>query len=213
MNRVELACHTGYSRMKGIGLGQDWIMFAVQNNIDTIVVTDRGNVDAYVDLQDNIRSRKLDIKLIMGVDLSVYDDRNLSGTVTTSGRLSVLVRNEIGKKNLYKILSEGERKYKVDSREVQIPLSLLLNYKEELIIGSGTEDGNDAYPAFLVRIAECLYKGIGIDKNCDIAYELLQEAEEIYNIQIEKGNYYAKLCIDRVLRDLRELEELCSKNC
>lgn len=141
MNRVELACHTGYSRMKGIGLGQDWIMFAVQNNIDTIVVTDRGNVDAYVDLQDNIRSRKLDIKLIMGVDLSVYDDRNLSGTVTTSGRLSVLVRNEIGKKNLYKILSEGERKYKVDSKEVQIPLSLLLNYKEGLIIGSGTEDG------------------------------------------------------------------------
>lgn len=75
------------------------------------------------------------------------------------------------------------------------------------------DDGNDAYPACLVRIAECLYKGIGIDKNCDIAYELLQEAEEIYNIQIEKGNYYAKLCIDRVLRDLRELEELCSKNC
>ena len=67
---------------------------------------------------------------------------------------------------------------------------------------------NDAYPACLVRIAECLYKGIGISVDYDVAYNLLKEAETIFNIQIENGSYYAKRCIDRVVRDLEEVEEL-----
>lgn len=67
---------------------------------------------------------------------------------------------------------------------------------------------NDAYPACLVRIAECLYKGIGTVVNHVVAYDLLKEAENIFNLQIENDNYYAKLCIERVTKDLRELEEL-----
>ena len=50
MERVELAWHTGYSRMNGIGLGHDLVMFAAENNIKTLVVTDTGNLDGYVDV-------------------------------------------------------------------------------------------------------------------------------------------------------------------
>jgi len=67
---------------------------------------------------------------------------------------------------------------------------------------------NDAYPACLVRIAECLYKGIGITINHIAAYNLLKEAENILNIQIEADSFYAKKVIDRVLKGIKEVEDL-----
>ena len=87
-------------------------------------------------------------------------------------------------------------------------------YLYDQCYGSAPHDAsNDAYPACLVRIAECLYKGIGVNENPDIAYDLLKEAEEILNIQIANGNYYANLRIERVIDDLREVETLCTNLC
>lgn len=141
MQRVELACHTGYSRMNGLGFADDWIKFAKENHIHTLVITDYGNVDGYVDFQNHIRWGDADIKLIMGSDICVFDDRNINGKAATTGRLTVLIRNEIGRKNLYKILSEGEMRYKNGSGEPRIPLSILLKNREGLLIGSGSEEG------------------------------------------------------------------------
>lgn len=142
MQRVELACHTGYSREKGIGFAEDWIRFAASNGIKTIGVTDIGNVDGYTEFQQCIESNDFDIKLIMGADLFIYVERVLEGQMITSGRLSVLVQNETGKENLYKILSEGEKKYKREEEEPKIPLGLLLEHREGLLIGSGSsKDG------------------------------------------------------------------------
>ena len=138
MQRIELACHTGYSRMNGLGLGEDWVNFADANKIDTLVITDQGNVDAYIDFQKNIERINPDIKLIMGTDLYVINDRDANGMEVDIGRLSILIKNEVGKKNLYKILSEGERRYKGDKAEPLIPLSLLLENREGLLIGSGS---------------------------------------------------------------------------
>lgn len=56
--RVELAYHTGYSRMRGLGFGPDWVQFAMDNGIDTLVITDCGNVDSYVNFQKEMRFRK-----------------------------------------------------------------------------------------------------------------------------------------------------------
>ena len=141
MQRVELACHTGYSKMNGLGFADDWVKFAKENDIQTLVITDNGNVDGYAYFQNCIRWGDADIKLIMGSDIRVFDDRNISGKATTTGRLTVLIRNEIGRKNLYKVLSEGEMRYKNGSGEPQIPLSILLENREGLLIGSGTEEG------------------------------------------------------------------------
>lgn len=66
----------------------------------------------------------------------------------------------------------------------------------------------DAYPACLVRLGECFYKGIGINVNDVIAKNMLEEARYIYQQQIEAGNYYARLCIDRVNKDLEEVYAL-----
>lgn len=54
---------------------------------------------------------------------------------------------------------------------------------------------NNAYPSCLVRIAECLYRGTGVTENHEVAYKLLKEAEIILEIQIKKGDYYAKQCM------------------
>lgn len=67
------------------------------------------------------------------------------------------------------------------------------------------DDSTDAYPACLVRIAECLFDGIGVEQRPEVAGELLKEAERIFRKQIEAGNYYAKLCIGRVEKDLAKM--------
>lgn len=141
MQRVELACHTGYSRMNGIGFAEDWLKFAKKNGISTLVITDKGNVDSYPDFQRQTMWKYEGIKYIMGADLCITDDRNIDGNAATSGRLSVLIRNEKGRKNLYRILSEGEMKYKNGAGEPQIPLSILLENRDGLLIGSGSEEG------------------------------------------------------------------------
>ena len=139
--RIELACHTGYSRMRGLGFGSDWVQFAMDNGIDTLVITDCGNVDSYVDFQKEIQWKKADIKLIMGVDLSVVDDRLIEGKGVTEGRLSVLIINDTGRKNLYEILSEAERRNGLFEDEPKVPISLLLANRGGLLIGSGQSDG------------------------------------------------------------------------
>lgn len=136
MERVELACHTGYSRKNGIGFGREWVNYAIRNNIDTLVITDCGNVDSFVDMQRAIYNKKANIKLIMGVDIIVLDDI-YTGCV---GRFTVLIRNEIGRKNLYEMLSKGEMDYKANEPELKMPLSLLINKREGLLVGSGTQD-------------------------------------------------------------------------
>lgn len=70
----------------------------------------------------------------------------------------------------------------------------------------------DAYPACLVRLGECFCKGIGITEDATIARNLFENAKEIFEEQIKTGNYYAKLCIDRVNRDIEELFELAKAN-
>lgn len=69
----------------------------------------------------------------------------------------------------------------------------------------------EAYPACLVRLGECFYKGIGITVNHIIAKNLLEESQAIFEQQIEEGNFYAKLCIDRVRKALEELSELSAE--
>jgi len=68
-------------------------------------------------------------------------------------------------------------------------------------------DRNDAYPACITRIGECFLHGTGVEVNKDIASRLLNEALEIYTVQIEKDNCYAPKCIDRVRFALDELDE------
>jgi len=65
---------------------------------------------------------------------------------------------------------------------------------------------NDAYPACLVRLAECLYHGIGTEINRSVACNMIKEAERILRIQMEQGNYYAELCIKRVEKDMAEMD-------
>ena len=53
MQRIELACHTGYSRMNGLGLGEDWVNFADANKIDTLVIhlrQDLGVIDTILSM-------------------------------------------------------------------------------------------------------------------------------------------------------------------
>lgn len=67
---------------------------------------------------------------------------------------------------------------------------------------------NDAYPACLVRLAECLYRGEGVITNHIRGYKLLKDAEAVLEIQIDNGNYYAPKAMERVKKDIAEVEAL-----
>ena len=67
---------------------------------------------------------------------------------------------------------------------------------------------NDAYPACITRIAECLIRGTGVAVNHIVARQLLEEAISIYELQIADGNYYAPLCIERTRNAMEELVQL-----
>lgn len=140
MKRVELACHTGYSKMDGLGFGPDFKSFVDENDVMTLVITDTGNIDSYPEMDRYIRQESKNTKLIMGIDIKVVDDRGYDRDNMPCGRLSLLIRNESGKKNLYRIISEGEINYKTEE-EIVIPLSCILENREGLLIGSGSEDG------------------------------------------------------------------------
>lgn len=69
------------------------------------------------------------------------------------------------------------------------------------------DDSNDAYPGVLRRLGECLYKGIGVEADVTVAKSLLEESIEIYERQIDEGNYYAKLSVKRAKELLAEIVE------
>ena len=69
------------------------------------------------------------------------------------------------------------------------------------------DDSNDAYPGVLRRLGECLYKGIGVEADVTVAKNLLKESIEIYERQIDEGNYYAKLSVKRAKELLAEIVE------
>lgn len=70
------------------------------------------------------------------------------------------------------------------------------------------DSSNDAYPGVLRRIGECFLRGIGVSADISRAKRLLEDAVEIYETQIEDGNYYAKLSIKRAKSLLEEIENM-----
>ena len=56
----------------------------------------------------------------------------------------------------------------------------------------------DAYPQNLMRIGECYLYGFGCNRNDELAFKLLNEAREVFELQIDYGNIYAKKGLKRL---------------
>ena len=155
--RVELHLHTRMSQLDAISTTRDLILRAVKWGHKAVAITDHGVVQAYPEAQETVEKLKKEnkaIKIIYGMEAYIIaNERNNS-----KGELDykncdtyhavILVQNQTGLKNLYKIVSESHLNYFY--KKPRVPWSLFEKYREGLMIGSACEAG-ELFRAMLNR--------------------------------------------------------------
>ncbi len=147
--RVELHCHTNMSAKDAVSSAGSIIKQAFKWGHKAVAITDHGVVQAYpaaAAAVKDIRKGGGDFKVIYGVEAYFVDDINNDISNLNAKELAkyrhhqiILVKNFVGLKNLYKLISEAHVK---DFKGRPITLrSKLDELREGLIIGSACELG------------------------------------------------------------------------
>lgn len=165
--RVELHLHTSMSQMDAVCPVKDVINLAYKWGHKAVAITDHGVVQAFPDAMEavfDIRRQEggENFKVIYGVecyfvnDVDGFDGKDINSGVEST-RLTryhqiILVKNQQGLKNLYKLVSYSHLNYygktynksnpdKPRPARPLVPKSVLAAHREGLIIGSACEQG------------------------------------------------------------------------
>lgn len=180
--RVELHLHTNMSDMDGMSPASALIRQAYEWGQRAVAITDHGVVQAFPEAMETLKQiRKkdpgCDFKVIYGTEAYFVNDlsseqlsrehpltrEELKGL--QSYHMIILVKNQVGLKNLYRLISEAHLHYFY--RHPCIPRSLLDKYREGLLIGSACEAG---------ELFRAIVRGDSFDTLCSIAgyYDYLE---------------------------------------
>lgn len=139
--RVELHTHTKMSMMDGVIDGSSLVQFVSELGHKAVAITDCSTLQSFptiynTALELNKEKEEVDkFKVIYGSEINVIDIEKKVFNLT------VLAKNEVGLKNLFKIISIANTKYLYESEEHIILRDELLDLKEGLLIGSGCVNG------------------------------------------------------------------------
>ncbi len=101
---THLHLHTQYSLLDGAIRVKDLFPRVLELGMDSVAVTDHGNMHGAVDLYN--ASKKHGVKLIFGCETYITPDR-FDRTVRRSSHLTLLAKNEVGYRNLSYLNSMG----------------------------------------------------------------------------------------------------------
>lgn len=143
--RVELHLHTNMSQMDGMTDAGKLVKRAASWGHTAIAITDHGNAQGYPDAMNAAEKLAKDgkeIKIIYGVEGYLVDDignPKASYKELPSYHIIILVKNKVGLKNLYKLISTSNVDYFY--KRPRMPRSKIIEFREGLIIGSACEAG------------------------------------------------------------------------
>lgn len=153
--RVELHLHTQMSQMDAVTPVKDLVERAAKWGHPAIAITDHGVVQAYPDAYE--AAKKKGIKVIYGVEIYLlgeerFDkDGNIDYKNINTYHAILLVKNQTGLKNLYRLVSESHLDYFY--KRPRVPRHVLEKYREGLILGSACESG-EVFRAVLNRMPD-----------------------------------------------------------
>ena len=166
--RIELHLHTSMSQMDAVAPVKNIVKRAFKWGHKAVAITDHGVVQSFPDAMstyDDImkENEDADFKIIYGVEdyfVNDIDGQEVSGgidggvesTSLTRYHQIILVKSQVGLKNLYRLVSYSNLNYflktynkdnpsKPRPARPLIPKSVLTKYREGLIIGSACEQG------------------------------------------------------------------------
>ena len=133
--RVELHLHTVMSDMDALITVKQLIKTAKKWHHPAIAVTDHGVVQSFPLLQEISTDKTNNVKVIYGMEGYLFDEQ-----IDHSYHIIILAKNQVGIRNLYKLVSISHLKYIYRGRP-RIPRAVLDEYREGLLLGSACEAG------------------------------------------------------------------------
>ncbi|MCL2153649.1 MAG: PHP domain-containing protein [Oscillospiraceae bacterium] len=138
VKRVELHAHTKMSAMDGIVSAKDLVKRASEWGHEAIAITDSYVVQAFPEAY--MTSREINIKIIYGVVVKIQEDGNACAA-------TLLAKDLLGLKNLYKLISLLHTKYFCEKTKTPyLPMDVIATHRGGLLIGSGCS-GSSVYEA------------------------------------------------------------------
>ena len=193
--RVELHLHTNMSALDALTKPDEVVKTAIRWGHKAVAITDHGVVQAYPQAFNELKSAKkanpdLDFKIIYGIEAYLTNqDRKYETKEENKGIPSyhciILVKNEVGLRNLYKLISKSNLDYFY--KRPRMPKFEIENHREGLIIGSACSEG-ELFKAFVQQKSDeeiekiaSFYDYLEIQPTSNDMY--LVRDEKIHNIE------------------------------
>ena len=224
VKRIELHAHTQMSNLDAVTNVKELVKRAFDWGHPAIAITDHGVVQSFVDASHAIDPKKFaddpekterfkNFKIIYGCEGYLVDDEGVideNGNPVTydlekdketisklpSYHIILLCKNDIGRVNLYRLVSMSHLDYMYKKRP-RIPKSLLRKYRDGIIVGSACEAG-ELFRAILNKKPEAELRRI---RDFYDYYEIQPCGNNAFLIRDDK---YPEITTEQDLQDLNK---------